>query len=160
MEYKNEFYQAESFESASYTNEFDLKKHLENVKQIDKGYNKIWRKTTRDGITKRTKIELYTTSSMGNHIRDAETGEYYPYLRGSFDEYLFFSVALATGECRSSNESNALFYISPESFMQHQNTRVDEDIILKWRERRANRVREREKESKKPQSISSYVSVN
>jgi len=160
MEYKNEFYQAESFESASYSNEFDLKKQLENVKQTDRGYNKIWKKKNINGVKKNTKLEVYTTSDIGNYIRDAETGEYYPYLRGSFDEYLFFSVALATGKCRSSNGSNALFYISPERFMQHQNCEVDEDIILKWSERRDNRLRERENERKREQSISSYVTVN
>jgi hypothetical protein len=157
MEYKTEYYPADN-DGASYSNSEQLKVELEKMKKMDRGYSKIWRiLPKKNGDLKRTKIDVYTTSGFGNHIRDAETGEYYPYLVGSADEDLFFSVVLATGECNSTNGSNTLFYLSPEKYMQHQNHEVDENIILRWKQKRDNRINV--KNTVKNTNLSSFIQV-
>jgi hypothetical protein len=156
MEYKNEYYSADN-DGASYSNNSENRNQLDKIKQIDRGYNRVWRNIVKNERIKRTKIELYTTSGFGNHIRDAETGEYYPYLVQSRDEDLFFSVILATGECRSRNGSNKLFYLSPEKYMKHMQVELDNDIILSWNEKRDNRLRERKEQKEHKSHISSIV---
>ena len=133
------------------------KNQLDKIKKADRGYNKIWRNVIKNDKLKRTKIEIYTSSGVGNHIRDAETGEYYPYIVGSADEDLFFSVILATGECRSKNGSNTLFYLSPEKYMNHLHTQLDDHVIKLWKEKRDNRARERAVHKEKKQNLSSVV---
>jgi hypothetical protein len=155
MEYNYEYYPAdhETFSVNSNKN----KDELEKIKQMDKGYNKIWRMIPKNGKLKRTKIEVYTTSGIGHHIRDAETGDYYPYMVGSLDEHLFFSVILATGECNSANGSSTLFYLSPEKYMKHLNETLDNSIIAKWNERKNNRINQNKLE--KQPDIASYFEV-
>jgi hypothetical protein len=152
MEYKSEYY-ADDVTFLSDTG----KNRLENIKKTDRGYNKVWRHMVKNDRLKRVKVDLYTTSGIGNHIRDAETGEYYPYLVGSADEDLFFSVILATGECRSENETSTLFYLSPEKYMKHQHAKLPDSIILKWSEKRNSRMLERKMDSQKKMSMSSAV---
>jgi hypothetical protein len=157
MDYKAEYYYAEN-DNASCTNSSGIKNQLENIKQSDRGYNKIWRNVVKNDRVKRTKIDVYTTSGLGNHIRDAETGEYYPYVVGSADEDLFFSVILATGEFKSKNGSNTLFYLSPEKYMSHLHIKnLNNDIILRWREKKENRIREKRLSKEKKINISSIV---
>ena len=73
--------------------EFFSHKMFEKTKLMDRGYNIIYRKNQRkDGAIYNKKIEIYTSSGIGNRIRDAQTGEYYPNLVGSLDENLFFKV--------------------------------------------------------------------
>jgi hypothetical protein len=155
MEYKTEYYSGDndnmSYSSSSQQNQLD------KIKKADRGYNKMWRNVIKNDKLKRTKIEIYTSSGVGNHIRDAETGEYYPYIVGSADEDLFFSVILATGECRSKNGSNTLFYLSPEKYMKHLHTHLDDDIIKQWKEKRDNRARERTVNKERKQNLSSVV---
>lgn len=155
MEYKNEYYSAEN-DCLSYSSGGE-KNQLEKLKQSDRGYNKIWRYVIKNDKLKRTKIEVYTTSGVGNHIRDAETGEYYPYIVGSADEDLFFSVILATGECRSKNGSTTLFYLSPEKYMKHMYTQLDDEIVKTWKEKRDSRVREKAVNKERKQNLSSVV---
>jgi hypothetical protein len=155
MEYKNEYYTADDCLSLSSGSQ--IKNQLDKIKRSDRGYNKIWRNVVKNNKVKRTKIEVYTTSGVGNHIRDAETGDYYPYLVGTADEDLFFSVILATGECRSNNGSSTLFYLNPEKYMKHQHTHLDDSIVLRWNERRQNRMLEKKMVVDKKQSMSSVV---
>ena len=155
MDYKTDFYSAEN-DNVSYSSGSE-KNQLERIKQSDRGYCKIYKNVLKNERFRRTKIELYTTSSVGNHIRDAETGEYYPYLVGSSDEHLFFSVILATGVCKSKNGSNTLFYLSPEKFMNHMHVHLDNDIIMRWREKRDNRLRENNMKKTKQANLSSVV---
>ena len=104
----------------------------------DKGYNAVYRQTVRaDGRTKQTKIALYTSGGTGTQIRDAETGHFYNRLVGSKHEDGFFKVALATGECRSKNASNALFFASPSHYFSHMKMPVDVNIVKKWAEKNA-----------------------
>jgi hypothetical protein len=67
-------------------NDFDFNNKKENnlilneVRNLDKGFNSIFRNYTRlDGTKKKVKVDFYTSGSTGNYIRDAETGEYYNY---------------------------------------------------------------------------------
>ena len=157
MTYDNDYYPVDN-DAVSCSNSEAMKRELEKVKQMDRGYNKIWRKLPKkNGELKRTKVEVYTTSGFGNHIRDAETGDYYPHMVGSLDEDLYFSVILATGECNSANGSSTLFYLSPERYMQHQNQQLDEKIILRWKEKRDYRMNEKNMEKK--QNLSDFVVV-
>jgi hypothetical protein len=115
---------------------------LEESKAIDRGYSKIYRYIeTNNGMFKRLKVELYTSGDMGSNIRDAETGEYYKYKVGSLDEQLFFKVTMATGECKSLNGSNILFYTSPYQFMSHQNEDISDEVIEKWQQTRDRRLK-------------------
>jgi hypothetical protein len=98
-------------------------------KSIDRGYNKIKKQGKY--------IEFYTTSCIGNLIRNAETGEYYNFRVGSKDELLLFSIILATGKCNSKNNSCTLFYNSPEEYINHFRDDLDIKIIQKWYDERS-----------------------
>lgn len=115
----------------------------EELKSMDRGYNVIYRKVKgKDGKIKDKRIEIYTTSGFGNHIRDAETGEYYSNFVGTNDEYLFYKVGLSTGECRSANGSNTLFYLSPQHYATHLHCSVSPEHVQDWETRRRHRVEE------------------
>jgi len=158
MQYKNDYNPTEyDNDGFSLSGSEHAKIQLEKLKQMDRGYNKIWRNKPKNGKLKRTKMEIYTSGDFGSRIRDAETGEYYPYIVGSLDEHLFFSVSLATGECKSANGSNTLFYLSPEKYMSHFNQTISHEIIKSWREKRDYRMSEKKVE-KKP-TLSSYIEV-
>ena len=103
-------YQEDYFNPTDPNEYDDVDKLLDKSKRMDKGYNVIYRQVQKkDGNLKKQKIDIYTTSGVGNRIRDAETGQYFSNYVGSKDEDLFFKVVLATGECRSANGSNTLF---------------------------------------------------
>jgi hypothetical protein len=140
----------EDYYSVSYCNDFDGSEHnnymdkmIENAKRMDKGYNVIYRTETEISKNKKYKkkrIEIYTSSGTGNHIRNPETGDYSNYLVGSKDEDLFFKVMLATGECRSKNGSNTLFYDTPRDYATHLKCSVDPQMVAVWEEKRQARL--------------------
>jgi len=141
----------------NYDDENNVNNTFENVKRIDKGYNVIYRKAfKKDGKSYNKKIDIYTSSGTGNRIRDAETGEYLNYIVGSCDEDLFFKVMLVTGECRSKNGSNTLFYTSPQHYSSHLECKIDEQSISNWEEKRNARLSEIER-SKSEKSVSVRV---
>ena len=114
---------------------------FERAKRQDKGYNSVYRRALRkNGKTYQKKIEIYTSNGTGNHIRDAETGEYFEYKVGSNDEDLFFKVALSTGECTSANGSNILFFVSPQHYANHLQCEVDPKLVAVWEEKRDTRL--------------------
>jgi hypothetical protein len=129
------------YEDSFYNNydeemEMDQNKILENLKKQDRGYAQILAyKKRANGSLKRAKIDVYTSGYIGNYIRNAETGEYTKYLVGSPDENLFYSVVWATGECKSKNGSNVLFYTSPEHYMKHLNINLPISKINEWKEK-------------------------
>jgi len=129
----------------------EQKKYLENTKRMDKGHNIIYRKIMdKNNKKKVTKLNVYTSGDSHSKIRDAETGVYYSNLVGTADEDLFFKIILASGECKSKNGSNTLFYLSPRHYMSHTNAIVDEDLITEWQEKRNTREKTKniEKENK------------
>jgi hypothetical protein len=126
-----------------YENQMTPQEKMEETKKMDRGYNKIYRMIKRDdGKNKRKKIEIYTSGDIGSNIRDAETGEYYKQIVGSRDEDLFYKVGLSTGECKSSNGSNTLFYLSPEHYATHMHSSVDPEIAENWNMKRKFRLEE------------------
>jgi hypothetical protein len=143
-------------------NDYDQVKGLHIIndsKNSDRGYNVIYRMKPRaDGTLKRSKVEIYTSSGIGNSIRDAETGEYYSHRVGSFDEDLYFKVGLSTGECKSANGSSTLFYLSPRHYMSHLgiNNFSLESISL-WQSRKDDRLKEISKMQKRGTNMSDIV---
>jgi len=116
---------------------------LQDSKSMDRGYTYVYRKVlNKQGKLKNKKIDIYTTSGVGNFIRDAETGEYYNNKVGSKDEDLFFKVILATGECKSSNGSSTLFFSSPQHYASHMRCEVDPILISNWEQKRNRRLAE------------------
>jgi hypothetical protein len=142
MSYENDYNPADPNDIE---NEVNLHNNaLADALKTDRGLNFVYRKfiSQKTGKPKNKRISVYTTSGVGNRIRDAETGEYYPNRVGSKDEDLFFKVILATGECKSANGSSTLFYISPQHYMNHLNSEVNQDVIEKWEQKRNNRLAE------------------
>jgi len=145
--YKDDYYDQEDL---VYNDSDRLDKILEESKKVDRGHNNICIKVQkRDGTLKRKKIDVYTSSGVGSRIRDAETGEYYPNIVGSKDEDLFYKVNWATGECNSSNGSSIMFYISPQHFINHTNSKVSDKEISSWESKRNARLMEIEKMPKR-----------
>lgn len=102
------------------------RKLMEDMKSADKGYHCI--------KTKKSKIEFYSTNyTPGTRIRDAMTGMRYKHLVGSRDEYLFFKVAFCTGQC--GQETQIIFYDSPEDYEKNQKCTLPDSTKSTWRER-------------------------
>ena len=117
-----------SSDTASVTsNQKKQRKMMEDLKKLDKGYNKITRIV--DG--KKKSIDVYSTSSNpGAQIRGAIGGPYYQGFRvGSRDEDIFFKVMLATGEC---GDSSILFFDNPEQYERHLYAVVSQEDKEKW----------------------------
>ena len=109
------------------------KKELNNIKSIDSGYGYVYRqKSSVSNKVKNSRVDCYTSGDLGKRIRNAETGQYYKYKVGSKDEDLFFKISLATGELKTRNGSNVLFYDSPEQYEKHLMVEVDEEIKERW----------------------------
>jgi len=141
MSYNDTFHPTDNMEFSVISDE--LKRMTNSIKKSDNGYNVIWRMIEKNEVLKKTKIQMYTSNSYGCHIRDAETGDYYPHIVGSADEDLYFTVILATGECKSTNGSSTLFYLSPQHFMKHMNKVLDPIVIEQWQVRRDARLKEK-----------------
>lgn len=120
------------------------KKHTHEVIGSAKGKYKIFR--THPTKHTRVPIEVFTTrTTPGARIRNAETGMYETsaYV-GKLDEELFFKVIMATGEL--GDDSNHLFYDSPEQYERHCLTEVDAHVKEQWQERmqyRSNIIRDK-----------------
>jgi hypothetical protein len=138
MDYIDNFHPVELND---YDNNEELEKRIDVFKKTDRGYNKTYRLVPKNDILKKTKVEFYVSGDIGSNIRDAETGQYYPNIIGALDEDLYFKVCLATGECKSKNSSNILFYTSPHQYMSHFNVEVSDDIINKWTSKRNARLK-------------------
>jgi len=119
-------------------NDYDsVNDKMDAFKSTDRGYSFVYRDVLRkNGTIKKTKIDVYTTGDFGSNIRDAASGNFYPYKAGTLDEYLFFKVGLSTGECKSKNGSNNLFYLSPEQYEKHLNGSVTDELKEEWKKRR------------------------
>ena len=143
MTYDNEY--------MSWDNELDQERELSgeknSFKHLDKGYNKVFiklkipinnSKSHKKHKVVRKKIEFFTTSGIGNRIRDATTGNYYNERVGTKGEELYFKVAMSNGWCKSENHSNTLFFISPEQYTRHFGVdQLDSETISKWELRRS-----------------------
>ena len=130
---------------------------LKNIVKKDRGYNKIWRYfPNKYGQIKRKSVVVYTSGGVDSNIRDAESGQYYSFKVGSGDENLFFSVILATGECKSENNSSILFYTSPKKYMEHQSVELSPKQISNWEEKKYNYLKKLEN-VKKQKVVSTII---
>jgi len=133
----------EDYDGSSFSVTSDYKKRLkelEDIKRLDKGYNKIKRKV--DG--KSFSVEFYATSySPGFRIRNAMTGIYEDgMLVGSRDEDLFFVVVLATGE--TGQTPPHLYYDTPEQYERHFRCTIPTSTKERWYEKH---LKERQRRS-------------
>jgi hypothetical protein len=145
MNYVDQFIPVDSEER--FYNTIEVNKMGLDIKSIDRGYNKIWRSIYKNGKSRKTGIDLYTTGCCGSQIRDAESGEYYQHIVGTADEDLYFKVILATGECKSRNGSSTLFYLSPKHYITHfglNENRFKDEFITEWDKRRDVRLATRQ----------------
>jgi hypothetical protein len=137
MEYNDFGNHMESFEEQK-----EQLRLMKEARSMDKGHNVIYRCIpNKNGQMKMLPVNVYTSGGTGSQIRDAESGEYYSNMVGNADEDLFFKVVLATGECKSKNGSNTLFYLSPRHYMSHQNCQVSEEDVQRWQEKRDARYK-------------------
>jgi len=120
---------------------------LKILKKQDRGLNTLTRYIRMEsGFLKQKRIKVYTSSGVGSKIRDAETGEFYTFKVGSKDEDLFFKVIISTGECKSANGYNTLFYFSPHHYENHLDADVDPETFAKWENKHNARLKEIKKQ--------------
>jgi hypothetical protein len=120
------------------------------VRNIDKSYHEIKRFNPVKG--KDSTVQFYDSGFTPNHhIRHAITGTFYESKRCSFDENLFFSVNLATGET-GEKTPHCLFYHSPEEYEGHFHLKVNELVKHSWRQRYNEEIDKKSKEKSKEKS--------
>ena len=68
-----------------------------------------------------------SSTSVGAHIVNAETGQVYEHLVGSTDECRYYTVMINEGK-----EGIKLFYNSPEQYESHRNTELDDNLKVEW----------------------------
>ena len=136
-----------SISTTNYTVTSEKKKRLkalEDIKRLDKGYNKVFRH--RNG--KQYSVEYYATSlNPGRKIRNAINGAYTNCLVGSYDEDLFFKLRLLTDKC--DEDLTTLYYDSPEQYEKHFNTELDDATKEKWKNKYADEIYKRKMEDYK-----------
>ena len=84
------------------------------------------------------KSKVYYSDIQGAAIKDAITGEIYPWKVGSFDEKRFFKVkdnSLLNKYDSEFQEGHTLFFKNPEEYMNFNNMVLHEDIIEEWKKR-------------------------
>jgi len=114
-------------------------KMIDDIKNLDRGYNEIYRKVIQNnGVYKNKKIVVYNSGDFGSQIRDAITGRYTKDLVGCANEDLYFTMVLATGEVK--NKHIVLYFDSPEQCERHLNQTFGEKIKENWNAKRLKRV--------------------
>ena len=105
------------------------------TKRADKNYQKIvkpfFKEWTDGKYYKNVTIECYGSGQIGCRIRNAVTGQYTPYLVGSMDEDLFFTVSDCVGR-NGRKDPLHLYYDTPEQYENHQFTNLSQEIKQKW----------------------------
>ena len=121
---------------------FRDKDYLNNLKSLDRGYNKVQRRFNKvwvDGkYYKNINFEFYTSSDTGCKIRNAVTGYRTNYKVGSADEDLFFKVKIVDGNCKKG--SGTLFYDSPEQYEKHQFSIINTSVKELWHKKQMKEV--------------------
>jgi hypothetical protein len=122
-------------------NEPSGKTVADELKKLDKQYQKYVKplfKTWRDGkFYKKPTIECYGSGQIGSQIRNAVTGQYYPYRVGEMDESCLFKVIDAVGR-EGRSDPLMLYYDSPEQYENHQFVTVSQSIKENWHKRVAH----------------------
>jgi hypothetical protein len=125
-----ESYMDDSTEYSSLSeNRKKQRKYKDEIKKIDKGYNKL--KFGGKNIP-RFEVELYsTTNTPGVLIRDAVTGARYSEFRvGTLNEHLFFKTSLVCGN--NNSEMSTFFFNSPEEMEKVLKTTIMQSDKEKW----------------------------
>jgi len=133
MTYHDQFYNAAENDNTSDDLNFKKKATVDkkNIKYYE-SYTKVINDKLTDGkFYKTVKIELYGSGQMGSQIKNAVTGIYTPYIVGSADEDLFFTICDATGRY-GRQDPLFLFYDSPEQYENHQFTVIDQPTKERW----------------------------
>jgi hypothetical protein len=107
-----------------------------NYQKLIRNYNK-W---LNDKYYKNIIIECYGSGDTGTYIRDAISGDKTPYRVGSYYEYLFYRVAICTGENKM-KEPLMLYYISPVEYEKHFFTKVSNDTKIEWMNKKNNIIK-------------------
>ena len=98
----------------------------------------------------KTKKKKYYKSSthVGAHIVNAETGQVYKHLVGSKDECRYYTVMINEGK-----EGVKLFYNTPEQYESHRNVELDDNLKVEWHNKEhERRVLEFNKDDEEPSS--------
>tara|TARA_B110001450_G_C17642414_1_gene489787 strand:- start:66 stop:515 length:450 start_codon:yes stop_codon:yes gene_type:complete len=86
----------------------------------------------------------YTSNIPDTYIRDAITGDLYPYKVGSYESLRLFKYIDATGTCDSegrqyskkdrnlSRDANSCYYTCPEECMKHRKIKFSEKRVKDW----------------------------
>ena len=113
----------------------DIEHDVGDLLSHDAGYNVIYKigSLVPGGKIKKRAIKVFSSSGVRTQIRNASSGIYYKDLVGSANEDKYFKVAFARGILISKNNSSTLFYSSPEEYMHHMKTELDDTIIENWR---------------------------
>ena len=105
------------------------------IKRGDKNYQKIvkpfFNEWTDGKYYKNVTIECYGSGQVGSRIRNAVTGQYTPYLVGSVNEDLFFTVSDCVGR-NGRKDPLQLYYDTPEQYENHQFIILRQEIKQKW----------------------------
>jgi len=122
-----------------------------NIRNAETGENFVYK------ISKMKKVFITnsTTDSFGSQMKEIE--EVVNYKVGSLNEALFFSIIIATGECRSKNHSSTLFYSSPKQCMDHLNIVISDATIQDWEEKRNARIQVLEQMHKQTKTTSTII---
>ena len=111
---------------------------VEKPRNSDKNYERYnvpFNKTWKDGrFYDRISIENFGSGQIGTRIRNAVTGQKYPYFVGSKDEDLLFKVTDASGR-NARKYSLTLYYDTPEQYENHHFITVNKYIKERWYEK-------------------------
>ena len=91
--------------------------------------------------------KYYPSNKAQSLIRNAMTGEQYPYVVGSSDQARLYKTIDVTGACDADGyvitsrkeptnpNPNHLFYDNPEECMRHLRIKISPENVLQWRMR-------------------------
>ena len=97
-----------------------------------------------DNIITPQRRRYYTSNIPDTYIRDAITGDLYPYKVGSYESLRLFKYIDATGTCDSegrqyskkdrniSRDANSCYYTCPEECMKHRKIKFSEERVKDW----------------------------
>lgn len=145
MTYEDQFASAFENDVTSVNVKMNKKASVDEARNIDKYYEKysiLLNQTWTDGkIYKKVTIENHGSGQTGSRIRNAVTGERYPFLVGSVYEDLFFKVSESSGR-GGRKDPLMLFYDTPEQYENHHFTFVSQPVKELWYERSLNARKE------------------
>jgi hypothetical protein len=114
----------------SYENSNHLQNIMNELKLMDKGYNRFKIIIKTQNNKKKIPIELYSSGDIGSNIRDAITGQYYSFKVGSINEDSFFKVSIVTGEVN--NNRRIFFFKSPTDYERIFHSELKEKTKFNW----------------------------